>query len=258
MSVDPERLERDASSSPASPAAGPPWVREAFAVAREEVVRFVATLAGFLRAPGRFCADWFAGEERALNPLGFIATALAISGAFGALTPSSGEREGAGALGALAQAGMPYLYYAAVGILSHPLLRLFGSRRPLGATLGVALFAGGGPGLLATLGAYLCYSLRTWIFGASPQLLRHLPFWPALALTLLLAVPLLAFFVMLMLAMAGLHDLPRRRAVAAVSLSLLVLAVLLGVLHRVVHFSIGIPHLAFTWYGRVPILDVWF
>jgi hypothetical protein len=236
---------------------GPPWIREAITQAREELARFAATVRSFMRQPERFSADWFAGRQRALNPLGFAASALAISGLVALCVPPPDVTTKRTLLIELAQAGLPYLYYAAVGIVSHPLLRLFGSRRPLSASIGVALFAGGGPGLIATCSAELAYSLRTWIFGYQRSLFFNLPVWAKAGVLLIICVPLIGFFVMLMLAMAGLHGLPRWRAVAAVSLSLLILAVVLGALHRFVRFGIGVPHLTIWSYGHVAP-DIWF
>jgi hypothetical protein len=238
-------------------AEGQPWIREAIALGREEVTRFIGTMVGFMRRPGRFSADWYAGRQRALNPLGFVASALAISGFVGLLTPDNGADDKSTLLTELAAASLPYVYYAAVGIVSHPLLRLFGSQRRLSASIGVALFAGGGPGLIATLSTELAYSLRTWIFGYRPQMFRGLPLWAAVVVELLVCVPLVSFFVTLMLAMAGLHALPRWRAVAAVTLSLLILAVGLGGLHHYVRFGIGVPHVTLWWHGRV-MPDIWF
>jgi hypothetical protein len=241
---------------PREQAVGPTWIREAFVATREEIARFVATLVGFMRRPGRFCDDWFAGRQRALNPLAFVGTALAVSGFVGLFVPN--PQGNGGVLAGLATAILPYVYYAAVGIISHPLLRLFGSTRRLSASIGVALFAGGGPGLVATVSTQVTFSLRTWRFGYSPQLLLHLRLLPTLVFGVLVFAPLLSFFVMLMLAMAGLHALPRWRAVAAVALSLLILAVVLGGLHHLVNFDLGAPHVTIWSQHHLLIPDVWF
>jgi hypothetical protein len=79
-------LPSPAPSPASSPSPdGPDWAREAVALALDEARRFLATAFGFMRRPGRFCADWLAGRQHALNPLGFVATALGISGLIGAL-----------------------------------------------------------------------------------------------------------------------------------------------------------------------------
>src|SRR5207248_2995049 len=98
------------------------------------------------KRPQRFSADWYSGRQRALNPLGFVATALAVSGFVGLVIPDPTRNVQQTLLTELAQASLPYVYYASVGIVSHPLLRLFGSQRALSASIGVALFTGGGPG----------------------------------------------------------------------------------------------------------------
>ena len=74
----------------------------------------------------------------------------------------------------------------------------------------------------------------------------------------MVCAPLISFFVMLMLAMAGLHALPTRRAVAAVSLSLVIVAIALGGLHRHVRFGMGVPHMTLWVYGHRVTPDVWF
>lgn len=247
-----------ASPPPPDPGSldGPPWIRDALALAREEASRFAATALGFMRRPGRFSADWLAGRQRALNPLGFVATALGVSSAAGALLPGD-ERSSLWA--AIALALLPYVYYAVIGLVCHPLLRLAGSTRRLSASIAVALFAGGGPGLVMTLGTYLAIGLRVTLFGAiNGALLHGIPGWAVAPLALLTYAPFAFYLVTLTRGLVGLHAIGRARGVAAVVLGLTLLAFALGGLHRVHEFSVGVPHFAVTLYRHVPILDVWF
>jgi hypothetical protein len=235
--------------------AGPPWLKDAIAVASDEARRFAGTALGFMRRPGRFSAAWLAGRQRALNPLGFVATALGISSAAALLVQRD---DGGRVLGALTAAVLPYCYYAAVGIVCHPILRLGGSIRRLRASIAVALFAGGGPGLLVTLTWYLAVAVRTALFGAQDSLLRGIPQWAIAPMALLTFGPFAYYLVVLTLAMAGLHALGHRRAVVAVVFSLCIIGVVLGAIHRAVRFSVGVPHFVLSTYHHIPIPDIWF
>jgi hypothetical protein len=237
---------------------GPAWIRETLALGREEVTRFVDTVFAFVRRPRQFGSEWFAGRQRALNPLGCVATALAVTGFVSVFLPDGGKSSPSTLLSQLGAAVLPYVYYAAVGVVSHPLLRMFGSRRQVSASIAIALFAGGGPGFLTTLALQIIYGWRVWTFGPSSQLLRHLPLW-ATAVGTAFVIPLVGFFVTLMLAMSGLHQVSRKRSVAAVSSSVVLLALVLGALHRHIDFGIGVPHLTITYLpglGVVP--DIYF
>lgn len=251
----------DAPAAPPHPSEaadgdGPPWIGDAIALARDEARRFVATALGFMRRPGRFSADWAAGRQGALNPLGFAATALGLSGAARALVPNGG---GDTLVGSIALALLPYAYYAVIGVACHPLLRLFGSRRRLGASVAVALFAGGAPGLVVTLSTYAAIGLRDALFGRPEHaLLRGIPVWAAAALGLLIYGPFLHYLVVLVRALAGLHAVGRARAVAAVVVSLAAVGVALGAMHSAVSFSVGVPHFVIWMYGGRPMPDIWF
>jgi hypothetical protein len=228
---------------------------EAVAVARAEVRRFVSTAVGFMRQPERFSADWLAGRQRALNPLGFVATALGISGAASILLPHD---NGSGVLDTLALSTLPYCYYASIGIVCHPLLRLGGSTRRLRASVAVALFAGGGPGLLVTLTWYLAFALRRALFGPQESLIRGLPGWAIPPLAIITFGSFAYYLASLALALAGVHAVGRRRPVSAVVLSLCAIGLGLGALHRALRFSVGVPHFVLFVRHHVPIPDIWF
>lgn len=244
--------------SPAPPLAreGPAWIRETMALGREEAQRFVATAVGFMRRPSRFSADWFAGGQRALNPLGFVASALAVSGTVSILMSGS---DSDGFLTNISAAIMPYLYYAAVGILCHPLLRLAGSKRRLSASIAVALFAGGGPGLVIALSMELLIALRIALFGPFHQsVLRGVPLWAMGPGALLAYGPFCYYLATLALALAGLHAVGRIRAVAAVVTSLVLTGLALGVVHRISLLAVGVPHFVIYVNHYIPIPDIWF
>jgi hypothetical protein len=235
---------------------GPAWIRETIALGHEEARRFVATAVAILSRPGRFGADWFAGRQRALNPLGFVATALALSSAVGLLMPGG---DGNGLMAAISIAMMPYVYYAGVGILCHPLLRLAGSKRRLSASLAVALFAGGGPGLVIALSMDLLIALRIALFGHFQQsVLRGVPHWAIGPGALLAYGPFFYYVATLALALAGLHAVGRVRAVGAVVISLVLTGLALGVAHRFILLSLGVPHFVIYVNHYVPIPDIWF
>jgi len=218
---------------------GPDWVVETLVGARDEVRRFARTAFATFRRPRRFAADWAAGRETALNPLAFIATAIGVSTAASALLPTGGPL-GIGAR--LLQTALPYVYYLAVGLVCHPLLRLGGSRRRLRASLAVALFASGGPGLLASLAALVCMTLRLKLFGASQTLLVGIPSPAAIAFALLLFPPYFYFLVALVLGLVGLHGVGMLRAALAVLASLIITGLCLGIAHRWSQLSVGTLH----------------
>ena len=127
------------------------------ALGREEVTRFVGTVFAFVRWPRQFGADWFAGRQRALNPLGCVATALAVTGFVGVFLPdAAGYGSPSTLLSQLGAAILPYIYYAAVGVAQLSAvanIRIAPSVERVDC--GIALFTGGGPGFLVTLALQL-------------------------------------------------------------------------------------------------------
>ncbi len=253
--MEPSRAEQPSQPAERAPE-GPAWIRETIALGREEARRFAVTAFAFMSRPSRFSADWLAGRQHALNPLGFVATALAISGAVGIFMP---QGDSAGLLASISAATMPYVYYAAVGILCHPLLRIAGSKRRLSASIAVALFAGGGPGLVIALSMDLLIALRTALFGQFQQsILRGVPHWALAPLALLAYGPFFYYLATLALALGGLHAVGRLRAVAAVVISLVLTGLALGIVHRFDLLTVGVPHFVIYVNHHVPIPDIWF
>jgi hypothetical protein len=235
----------------------PDWVRETVRVTRDEIRRFVATAAGFMLRPARFGAAWMAGESDALNPLGFVATALAVSGVATAVLAPGDDDSGLAAL--VARASLPYLYYAALGALCHPVLRAFGSTRPLRASVAVGLFAGGGPGLVLLLVSYACRAWRERFFGLHEgPIMRGDPLWADIAFSVLIGGAAIWFLVALVGGQRGVHAASRGRARLAVAFAIVASSVALGFVHRHVSFSMGAPHFALAFYRHVPVPEIWF
>ena len=57
-----------------------------------------------------------------------------------------------------------------------------------------------------------------------------------------------------------LHPAPARpgRAAAALTVAVVVSALVLGALHRRARFGLGVPHFTLIWSGRTLIPDIWF
>jgi hypothetical protein len=134
----------------------PDWVRDALRQFLEEVRLFVRTAVDFTLHPSAFAEAWVVGRQRALNPIGFLATAFAVLAPFDALlvhlVHKTGDEAGQpsllrAALGAI----LPFGYYLLLGMLQHATLRAFGSKRRLRDSCAMALYAGGGPASAARI-----------------------------------------------------------------------------------------------------------
>lgn len=231
---------------------GPDWLREAVAAVRDESVRFLVTALQCTRHPRRFAAAWFAGETRALNPIGYVSTALAISAAVRSVTvallPVSDD---GGFWSNVGAATLPYAYYALLGVLCHAVLRQRATVRPLLASLAIALYIGGGPGLLMSLAVYLdvwLYFALTGMLPGSHGILGA----PGWAIPILLA-PVLGTSALFLMALASafraLHAASRVRAIVAILVALAGSALLLGALHQAFTFTLGVPHFVFRHSG---------
>lgn len=223
---------------------GPDWLREAGAAIWEESVRFLVTVLQCTRHPRRFAAAWFAGETRALNPIGYVSTALAISAAVRSVTMALlSISDDSGFWSNVGAATLPYAYYALLGVLCHVVLRRRETARPLRASMAIALYIGGGPGLLLSLAMWLCVWLYFAVTGTFPgHGILGAPGW---AIPILLT-PVTAASGLFLTAMAGgfrgLHAASRARALVALLVALAGSALLLGALHAVFDFTLGVPH----------------
>jgi hypothetical protein len=239
---------------------GPAWLREAAATVRDEAVRFMVTVQQCSRHPGRFAAAWFAGDTRAPNPIGYVSTALAVTAAAKSLTAALiGVNDNSGLWSTLAVATLPYAYYALLGVLCHIVFRLGGTARPLSASLAIALYVGGGPGLLLTLSLELDMLLYSLLTG-SVQFQHGFVDAPPWAIPILfgLVMGTSALFVLALAgALRGLHGVRGLRTLVAIVFALVVSGLLLSALHAAFSFSLGVPHFLFRIRRGSPI-SLWF
>lgn len=237
-------------------AKAPDWLREAAVAVRDDAVRFLVTVVQSTRHPRRFAAAWFAGETRALNPIGHVSTALAVTAAVKAVTAAAiGMDDDSGLWSSLAVATLPYAYYALLGVLCHIVLRLTGPTRPLSASLAIALYVGGGPGLLLAI-AIDVDVLLYFVVADHPQLQHAFEDAPSWAVPILfgLVMGMYALFVMALAStLSALHGAGVKRTLAAILVALAVSGLLLGALHAAFPFSLGVPHFLFLLHARSPV-----
>ena len=258
------RLRADVKLRHVSDAEPPDWIRDGLRQFTDEVRLFVVTLWAMTVRPARFARQWASGELRALNPLGFLATSLAVAAPATVVfmylvhkdaRPSSIWRDALGAL-------TPFGYYLALGMLQHAVLRLSGSRRRLRDSCAMALYAGGGPAmvtqLLILVGMYVYFRITGRTGVESFDQPGAIPFTVAAVLSFAL------FFTCLARSQAGLHarDGIRRGQVALASIvALLVTAQLFALFDPPGNFGLhvvlgyGHRHGEWNWSWRWGLVD---
>ena len=183
----------------------PDWVRDGIRQLADEVRAFVRTAVAFTARPAAFAREWSTGQRHALNPLGFLATAFAVAGPANALfahlvrlpdQPTSLVRDALGAL-------TPFAYYLLLGAFEHGVLRLCGSRRPLRDSCAMALYAGGGPAMVAHLFVITAAYFSWRATGTLVIRDVHQPF--ALAVMVGAGLSFALFVTTMSAALAGLH-----------------------------------------------------
>jgi hypothetical protein len=201
------------------------WLADAWRVIREDLIEYGRTALAVSLRPARFAAEWSQGQRRALNPVAFLGTALAVSSPiFLAFAHFAGQDRRSSMWDAfLADQVAPYVQYAVLGLLAHAFLRLAGGgRQPLLATLAIVLFAGGGPALFVDL---LTLPIDPVLARAAAS--EDSP--TNLALTLMSTVSIaaanLVFFVTFARGLAGLHGVRTWRPLAALAAAYLALGV---------------------------------
>jgi hypothetical protein len=131
----------------------PRWMEGGLRQTRDELVLFVRTAWAITVRPTAFGRGWTRGTQPALNPLAFFATSLAVSGVLQHLiyrwlrvdeSESSLLRE-------ILSNVFPYAWYLLFALIVQLSLRMKKLRLPFAATLGVVLFAAGGPATLVRL-----------------------------------------------------------------------------------------------------------
>jgi hypothetical protein len=227
--VEPSQEEAEILPLPRVPAVvGSGWLREAVHNVLLELALFFRTAAAITFRPRRFAAEWGAGEVQGLNPLAFLATSLAITGPILILSerlPSQAEanplwRDLVSPLG-------PYAQFLVLGLLCHAFLRLLGGRRGLLATVGISLYAGGGPAAAVDL-VTLPLQLLVDKAASDPDTL-FAPFLQGLGLVSVTAANV-AFVVTFALGVAGMHGVRLwRPALALMGSYLLLVALRVGI-----------------------------
>ena len=203
----------------------PSWLAGAYHGVRDELRLYLRTVAAVSLRPATFAAAWRDRRQTALNPLAFLGTALAFSspptlivGRFAGL----GEEGGTLWDAFLSDQVAPYVQYLLLGVLAHGLLRLLGGSQKLLATVGIALYAGGGPAMAAdllTLPLDVALSRAAASAGTTSNVI-----WQGMSVASIAAANV-AFFVTFVMGLGGLHRLRPWRPALALSLAYLLLMV---------------------------------
>jgi hypothetical protein len=190
-------------------AATPDWIADGVRASIGEVAQYLRTAAAFTAHPGRFAIEWASGEQKALNPMGFLATALGVLapslvlvGRFQPTHDSSPESLLADVAGAVT----PFAYYLLIGGLQHGVLRAFGSRRRLRDSWAMALYAGGGPCTAGTV-ALCAYATALLLGGGKATFDSGGDVTPASVVLMAATISVqLIFLLTLGLSLRGLHS----------------------------------------------------
>jgi hypothetical protein len=236
--------------------AGPPesqWLGDSVRSALTEARLYLRTVAEVSTRPARFAAAWLRGEARALNPLGYFATSVSLMALVSALAMRVLHLDaGSGSLlGELLDAAGPYLHYAALGLITHALLRLGGSPRRLLGSLAISLYVGGGPATLVTI-------VNLVIFGVAKLGLRQTELTgsmllrpAALTLAALAYASRLYMFVAFIRALAGLHGIRARWVALAFAAALASMGLFFGLVNPPGHYGLRLLIGARLWGHRV-------
>jgi hypothetical protein len=205
---------------------GPPnWLAGAYHGVRDELRLFLRTVAAVSLRPASFASEWRDRRRTALNPLAFLGTALAFSspptlivGRFAGLEAEGGTLWDA----FLSEQVAPYVQYVLRGVLAHGFLRLLGGSQKLLATVGIALYAGGGPAMAVDL-LTLPLDVALGRAAASAGTLSNVILQGMSVASI--AAANVVFFVTFVLGLGGLHRLRPWRPALALSLAYLLLMV---------------------------------
>jgi hypothetical protein len=129
----------------------PDWIADGLKQVRDELTLFAKTVWAFTASPAISARGWADGSLRLLNPLGFIATSFGVVGVVMTtllrLLHMESDATTSLAVDILKWIG-PYIYYVALGMVAHGVLRLWSGGGQLRGTLAIALYAGGGPAMV--------------------------------------------------------------------------------------------------------------
>ena len=228
-------LPTDAAAPARAQSAPARWLADAIAALRLDLVLYARTAVAMSLRPMRFAAAWREGHFRALNPLAFLGTALAVSSPAILAVSHFAGRDGGAEVDSLWDAFLadqiaPYLQFTLLGLMAHGLLRLSGARQPLLLTIAIALYAGGGPAMFIDVLTLPLDLLLANVAASSDTTANVLLTAVSIAS---IAAANLAFFVSFARGLAGLHALPLWRPVLALVGAYLVLAGL-----RIVFFKL--------------------
>lgn len=122
------------------------WVRDAARQFADQARLYFGTTLALFADPRGFFTDWADGSRRSLSPLSYYAASLAVLGPITVLIRQQGSSNVIALL-------LPYFEFIALGLIVHLALKLLAKTQPWPLSLGVALFAGGGPAAIADLSA---------------------------------------------------------------------------------------------------------
>jgi len=209
------------------------WLRAAARSSWDEAVLYARTAAGFARHPRRFLDEWRQGARPAQNPLGFMATTLALTAALQVARQSlpgatDSPHVGSPLWNGLLESVGPYAHYLVMGVISHAVLRLCRARGLLLGSVAATLYSGG----VALLGIAALLFLAALAF---PTLRRsgsvpHSDVRALAAAIVVFAISYAAFLGLLLAALARIHRAPGRAAIA-VTVAILATALFFGMVN---------------------------
>jgi hypothetical protein len=208
------------------------WVAASWQLLRKETAAFLRTAAFIIRHPTAFGDRWLEGSLEAQNPLGFFATAAGIFALINGIGSAAfGGEKAPSLVTSLLDSVGPYLHFAILALLTHPLYRATGSKRTVRGSIAMALYIGGGPMLLATLLNSCLFALFVWTYDA-PNLPRHeLTSLKGIAFLIAVFGVRIMGFALFAAALAGFHRARLAWSVAVLGFALCVTGLFFGVVN---------------------------
>jgi hypothetical protein len=204
----------------------PDWLRAAYQAVHEELSLFLSTVVAVSLRPALFARQWRERQRQALNPLAFLGTSLALSSPPSLIVAHFAGLESPG--GSVWEAFLsdqvaPYLQFVLLGLFAHGALRLLGGREKLLGTIGIALYAGGGPAMVVDLLALPADVVLARVV-ASPE--SHTGATLQGLTVISMGAANAAFLVTFAGGLAGLHGLRLWRPIVALAFAYLLLVLL--------------------------------
>ena len=226
---------------------------DAWRQAVAEVGHFLHTAVAFTAHPGRFAEAWHAGKSY-LNPLAFLANSFAVTGLLDAVLQNVGARDASRdtLLVQFLAWLLPFVYFLAIGVIEHAVLRCFGSKRPLSASCAMALYAGGGPALAAQILSVVLFAAFTALHLATFASPREAFTLRGMFLSFFAVSSLGVYALTLAIALRRLHapfGIRRWQMLVATVVAFVVTGLFLGTLHPPgnygVHLELGVSPWSF-------------